>query len=513
VWGRGGAADPVGPEPKPHAPEIPALRRAASVLLVLDVLVFVGLDYRVGFRWDGFLIWASRAQLLHFRGALTPWPGTLPTHMLGLKLYNPPAIPLFEALVASLEGRFDFDALKPIFVLFFASLLIGTYRLARNLSSPSVALATVAVVGMLPGLIGDSNIAGNADMPLAAGIATAAAATLEESGRLRSWRAPAPWLIASLVTIKREGVIDVAAALVAYLAFGPGRGRGARAAARWVVPSTLAVLWRVAYLGWIRSPGSEEKWVPLAKLPHHIVVATRAAAPHLVDLARWGALWPASVAAIVVALGAGSRRLGFVAAWAAVAFVADIVPFVYTIWNVPVDVASAYPRLLEHHAALAASVAAAVLYQTATGPRRRLWGGAGATVAAATALLGIRQMLSEAVIDFRWAPAEAIPAEMIREASEVRRLSGGTPIVYVGNRDAEWTGGLWQRALFPQDVFLALPRTGPLSATIRQARLFGARDALCQGSVPPDLQLEWTRELPAVAPFGTVVFGRLAPAP
>ena len=90
---------------EPHTPARP--RDPAALLLLLLAaaggLAFAGLDLRYNFLWDGFAIWASKAQRLYVEGALTPTWYTGVTYDARYVSY-PPAVPLYEALVGVLRG-------------------------------------------------------------------------------------------------------------------------------------------------------------------------------------------------------------------------------------------------------------------------------------------------------------------------------------------------------------------------------------------------------------------------
>ena len=87
---------------------------AAIVLVAVD---FTAVDLRYSFGWDGFQIWASKTQLLYDRGGLDRlwYPGD--TYDVRFVEY-PASVPLYEALLQVLRGRFDFDSFKPVFLPF-----------------------------------------------------------------------------------------------------------------------------------------------------------------------------------------------------------------------------------------------------------------------------------------------------------------------------------------------------------------------------------------------------------
>src|SRR5206468_2560431 len=118
----------------PAPPRGPREPDGLSVLLFAAILAatacFVALDLRYNLFWDGLLIWASKAQVLLHEGSLGhAW---YPDDAYELRhLLYPPLVPLFEALLELLQGRFDFDSVKPVFLPFYLSLPISAYGAAR----------------------------------------------------------------------------------------------------------------------------------------------------------------------------------------------------------------------------------------------------------------------------------------------------------------------------------------------------------------------------------------------
>src|SRR5262249_52543874 len=111
-------------------PKISEESRDPAVRLILAgvglvAVGFAALNFRYALHWDGFQIWASKAQLLFHSGGLTrEW---YPSDIYDRRVLSyPPLLPLFEALLSVLRGGFDFDRLKPVFLLFYLSLLVGT---------------------------------------------------------------------------------------------------------------------------------------------------------------------------------------------------------------------------------------------------------------------------------------------------------------------------------------------------------------------------------------------------
>jgi hypothetical protein len=338
-------------------------------------ILFTILDLRLGYRWDGLAIWAGKGQMLHHDGTLF---GTVPpAGYFRNKRRYPALVPLFEALVARIRGTWDFDALKPIFPLFFLSLLVGTARAARAFGSPAVAMGAAALAGLLPANSAGWNLGGYADLPEAAFVAVAAGACLRQSRETLSWRSPGPWLLGGLLMVKGEGIIPftvTAGVLLAVVLFRRTAFRPARAWSA-VVPPMLFLACRIGYLYRLDIPRPMR--ISLSSQPFAVIgertglVATNTVrwlfAPEL-----WGVLWPAFFAAAAILLARGGGRERALAAITLLCVVGYATPFLVTPWPIPLHVEQAYPRLMEQAAPLAI-IALAAAYA-----RAREWADASA---------------------------------------------------------------------------------------------------------------------------------------
>ncbi|MHB8800831.1 MAG: hypothetical protein ACYDBY_20510, partial [Thermoanaerobaculia bacterium] len=163
--------------------DIRRLKPVDALLLLgiaLSVAAFLAANGRYHLLWDGLYIWSTKAMLLLDGGGLTPelWYGSGVEGRVGRVVAYPPLVPLLEALVGGLRGGFDFDDAKPVFALFFLSLLSGTWSAARAILPPRGALLATALVVALPGLSTYWAAGGYADMPQAAVLVTLVAALL-----------------------------------------------------------------------------------------------------------------------------------------------------------------------------------------------------------------------------------------------------------------------------------------------------------------------------------------------
>ncbi len=315
--------------------------RAAVVLVALD---FTAVNLRYSFLWDGFQIWASKAQLLYHRGGLDRfwYPGD--TYDLRFVAY-PPLVPLDEALLQVVRGQFDFDSFKPVFLPLYYSLLISTHAAARAVAPARIAAVATLMLALLP-LISTYNAAGGyADMPQAAFVAGVVAAALrgrDSSGAL-------PWLIGGLTLVKPEGTILAAVAGLAVLVVWRLERRPVRRLP-WGRIAIVAVFLglRVVSVRWAGAADSvyivnrESLSAAFGRIPHvaHVCLVK------MLSPRRWGLLWPAfGLAALVLARrgSAPERSLALATAAAATLFAAI---FLFTTWPLDLHIDQAYARLL-----------------------------------------------------------------------------------------------------------------------------------------------------------------------
>jgi hypothetical protein len=340
---RGARAKPASPPP------LDGVSRALVAGIVVVASCFVALDLRYNLFWDGLLIWGSKAQVLFHEGFLgRSW---YPDDAYELRhLTYPPLIPLVEAAFAAVERRFDFDALKPVFIPFYLSLPISIYAAARALASRRLALAAALMLAILPPLATRHAAGGYADMPEAAFVAGAAASAFR---RMDDGRTALPWLVGGLTTVKAEGTILAMLASAAILGVWwlergaePPRGRRWRGAA--IVAVFLAL--RLAYVRWLAVP--DPVYVPIdaahlreaiARLP----TVFRLCLVKTLSPRRWGLLWPGFALAGLILVARGTPRERALVAFTAAAAVALALPFLLTTWPLELQIDQAYPRLLE----------------------------------------------------------------------------------------------------------------------------------------------------------------------
>jgi len=353
-------------------PEAPAGRIAAVLLagIAFVALAFAALNFRYPLGWDGFQVWASKAQRIFVEGGLGRSWYAGDDYDRRLLIY-PPLVPLTEALLSLLRGSFDFERLKPIFFLFHASLLVSTFTAARTRLTRPLALFATLLVALVPALSDRSAAGGYADMPQAAFVAaTIAAAFRDEDSRAL------PWMIGGFTVVKNEGLIltSIASAAVAaswIAAFGRGAGRRALSCGRAIATVAGFAAVRVAYLAWLRIEDPNFRRIAtrdsLAEALRRLPEVGRLCAASMLEVPRYGALWPGFFLAAVYLLWRGDSRERCLAGASALALAAYCAIFLETNWSLEVHVRQAMPRLL---AQLAPAAILVVMFAAvrATGP-------------------------------------------------------------------------------------------------------------------------------------------------
>jgi hypothetical protein len=346
-------------------------------LLALSVLGFAILNGYWNYGYDGLMIWATKAQVLYFQGGLSPEPQLwLDAGYLGRNTTYPPLVPLYEALMSMPRAQFAFDMSKSIFLLFYVSLLLSTYRLGRALMSRRLALVATVMVSWLPAVsTAMENFGAYADMPLACFVAAAAASLLDKAEG-SGWRSAAPWLIGSMLMVKDEGIVLVA--ISCFIVFfdwlsWPLRGLWKRIADNWrsIAVIGFLLLLRVGYLRWVNYHDVEFRPVT----PMNFVLAmdllgdvARVCAPHLVNFEQFGVFWPLFAVFSAVLLARGTPQEKGLAAGATLAVLAYTSTFLFTGWDLTLHVTQAYERILTHIVPVAA-VCIVAGYQAARSER------------------------------------------------------------------------------------------------------------------------------------------------
>jgi hypothetical protein len=354
--------------PQLRLPQIPRAAIVPVLLTAAASLVFLSLNARVTFHWDGFQIWATKALLLYERGALTDY-FWFPGNYERVQEY-PPMIPLFQALLMRIKGVFDFEAAKPIFVFFYFSLLHSVYHAARAfVGSTGTAFWAVAIAALTGAVSLHYATGGYADMPQACLLAAVAAALAAADHD--SWGAhhPLPWLLAGLAMVKSEGMllfgvgsIVITAAWIA----GGGFMSLVRPAARGAV---IALSGPVVGILLIKLNKSQEivyglDWDRAAARLSDVL---RLAYAHLLDLPVWGLHWPVVLLAAGLLLLMGPLRERLLAFAGLACLAIYTMTFCFSAWEVKLHVDNAYPRIIGQLVPLTTLIIVAAYHRLAGG--------------------------------------------------------------------------------------------------------------------------------------------------
>lgn len=326
---------------------------AFLALIVAGWSCFALLNWRMGFLWDGFETWASRAQMLFVEGRLAPDRFPEASHIRS-KIRYPPLLPMYEALVAVLQRQFDFDRFKPIFLVFFSGMLVMTYSAVRTIGTSRLALAITAIVALSSPLSSNWAAGGYADMPLAFYVAALTAAVLRQSAR-SGGISPVPWLMGALCFVKAEGLIlaaiVVSVAALYWLIVKSGEPLRSRILEVWpaiVIVSSMIFL-RLAYLRWIDYRGSiflsvKRETIPaiLERMPEVTLLFGR----YLFSPHTWALFWPTFFAALIVVFVKGTHRQRAIGASVLLALGAYSGAFLLTTWDIEILADQTLLRLL-----------------------------------------------------------------------------------------------------------------------------------------------------------------------
>lgn len=330
-------------------------------ILAWCFLLFTVQNFRMSYAWDGYQIWATKALVIFQEGALgSKWIG--PGEHARLLEY-PAIVPLYEALVVKLLGRFEWNLLKPVFPFFYLSMLTSTYQAATGLMPRRVALGAVALLASLPAVSTRFNVGGYADMPQAALVAGLAAALLSGgTATAGGARSPIPWLIGGVILVKNEGLIlsaVVCATILAYWVLAPGQGLVAelRRHRQALLVVLVCFLLRLALLRWLNY--HDQTYGPL-DAPHlllayqNLLTVPKLCLQQALQVVEWGVFWVAFLAsALLLALTGRATERALVAA-ASTAILLYVSIFYFTNWELALHIEQAFNRLMVQVAPLAA---------------------------------------------------------------------------------------------------------------------------------------------------------------
>lgn len=337
--------------------------KLAAVFLTLiigNACVFALVNFRFPYVWDGYHIWATRAQFIYVNGGLTQ--DYVNPHSTERVLTYPYMVPMWEAALAKLRGTFDADEFKPIFLIFLISLFVSMYNAAKAYGSRTAALGTVAVLALIPACILGPNAGGYVDMPQAA-LLTAFLAAAIASRQDPARRFPAAILLCGITLVKSEGTLLFAVALVVIGTYWLVERRRVSIRSRLLenaaglAPIAIAIIERYAYVVW--TTAHDAVYGPIDRM-HLIAGVARLglvlslASKYALNFHNWAVFWPVFLFAAAVVLIWGSTLIRLVTAGTVAALAAYTAIFLFTNWDVRVHIEQAYDRLLSHVAPAAA---------------------------------------------------------------------------------------------------------------------------------------------------------------
>lgn len=322
--------------------------------------------------WDGVAIWHFKGRMFYVDGGVRLAALLDPARDYAHPGY-PLHVPLLLAGLARAMGDWQDPPLLVVGPLSYAALLLLVYGAASLVARPALALAVVAGVAVLPGVVAHLAI-GYADLPLAmyaAGTLAGLTAWLTRGDHRALLLAG---LSAGLATwTKQEGWLVLLSHGTAAWAWAPrvGRHRLALLAPLGVALSVALPWLLVRMLAAIPGP---PVGVGLLELPARLLTIAGAGIREGVALERWGTLWVGAGLGVLPwpRAGAGeplARCLATVLGLMAAAYAAVYSVLAYDLsWLL----ATSLPRLLLHLVPVAATLVARRLEALAPPLRRQI---------------------------------------------------------------------------------------------------------------------------------------------
>lgn len=321
--------------PKPRRPGIPAIVASAFAATTCGVLLLQALtSVRDG--WDGRMTWAPQARLMRAERTATPAAFREPLALV----YHPQYPPLVSlAQVAGLEvasAPDDPRCGRSFHVFFFATFLALLHRAVRLLARDAViAAGVVALAATTPFLAfaNDGGAAGSySDLPLAAFLGAGLLAAL--AGRSAASGLATGLLLAGAALTKNEGLplaagvaLAAAALALAGLRRDPAAARARRLAAlvARALPAAVVLFGAVALLHAWRAeiPNRYDEAygealrtlrIDAALFGRRVVSVAPQLAAELVSPGSWGAAWPLLALLVLLSPGVFRRRVTLAAA-------------------------------------------------------------------------------------------------------------------------------------------------------------------------------------------------------
>jgi 4-amino-4-deoxy-L-arabinose transferase-like glycosyltransferase len=322
--------------------------------------------------WDGVAIWHFKGRMFYLDGGVR-----LAALMDPVRGYAHPDyplhVPLLLAGLAHAMGGWRDSLLLVVGPLTYAALLLLVYGTACLVARPALALAVVAGMAPLPGLV-EYLASGYADLPLtmyAAGTLAGLVRWLTRGDRGALLLAGAAAGLGAWT--KQEGWLLLGSHAVAAWAWAPRTGqRRAELLAPLGAALLVALPWPIVRV--LAAVPAEAYALRTAELPARVLTIVRAGVREGGALERWGLLWAGAALGALPWGRAGARDplAGCVATVLGLMTAAFVVVYSATPHDLHWHLATSLPRLLLHLLPAAATLVAVRLEALVPLPRRRL---------------------------------------------------------------------------------------------------------------------------------------------
>jgi hypothetical protein len=288
-------------------PLVALLTCGLSVVIAMQVATVSQLSADRPLAWDGLLVWEFKAHVSCLNdGAIPLSYFTDPTRVWSHQDY-PLLVPLTEAWLYSWLGRCDQEAVKLVFPGFYLAAIGLLFAAGEHLGGSRLrGLIAAALPFFVPSLIvgAGSVTSGYADFPLATFYLAAALLLLEYVGtRDRGLLGAVGVMSALLPWVKQEGLV-LWACLLVVASVEAARSRDARLFVAVLAPGLLVIGgWRLflsvsgANVG--HDFASPSIAILMANYPR-VREVSAATAVELMNMERWGLLWPCSLLGLLL---------------------------------------------------------------------------------------------------------------------------------------------------------------------------------------------------------------------
>ncbi len=324
----------------------------SCLLILVPIGYMAAVAWRDALVWDGLLIWEAKARHAFLAGGTLP--GSYFSDATRVKFHPnyPLFLPFTELWVYLWTGEADQTAVKVIFPVFFATLILLLWSIVRRLGGKVWMATATALLPLFVPLMMDHGLGllqGYADLLLGT-------VYLAAVGGLLMWRIRGieeGWYISAacvalLPWIKQEGLLLFASIVLPAVTMGLGR-RWKRAAI-FVVPGAVVLVgWKLAmHLVNARQetvffpPTFDNIWLNLPRLQPIIW----SFGVQVSQITRWSLLWYAVPLALVWMLVQRRKGAGTMATVVVLPLLLDIGPYVLTRLDLKFHITTSMERLI-----------------------------------------------------------------------------------------------------------------------------------------------------------------------